>query len=109
MIASPQDGPQPCSGCATARDTLPPRYIPFAWQVGNRLLLMDRNEYGWVVAELVFHDRFGHYEERRRVAYESSREAAGVLLATAITSDCQTQELLADALDDWLGDVRAII
>ncbi len=109
MIASPQDGPSPCPGCATTPDPLPPRYIPFAWQVGNRLVLLDRNEAGWVVAELVFNDRFGHYDERRRVAYESSREAAGVILATVITDDLPTRQLVADALDDWLGEVRAIV
>ena len=108
MIAPPQGECDPLPGRVPLPVIFPRRYTPFVWQVGSRLVLMDRNEQGWVVAELVFHDRFGHYEERRRVAYESPREAAGVLLAALAAADDTTRGLLADALDDWLGAFRTI-
>jgi hypothetical protein len=108
VIAPSQDECRPRSGCTQAAVDFPAHYAPFVWQVGSRLLLMDRDDQVWVVAELIFHARFGHYVERRRVAYDSAREAAGVLLATMITSDQTSQELLAAALEDWLSEFAAV-
>lgn len=86
----------------------PRGYVPFAWQVGSRLLLMDRSPDGWVVAELHFHARFGHYEERRRVTYDSPREAAGVMMAALVSDDPVEQELMAAAVTAWFGEFTVV-
>lgn len=57
---------------------------PFAWQNGNQLLLLDIEEMHWLVAELAFDADGCIYTEVRRAAYQSQREAIGVLLSRAL-------------------------
>ncbi len=85
------------------------RYVPFIWQSGSRLLLMDRTAYGWAIAEFAFNARLGVYEGRREGTYDSPREASGVLMAAMITADLATQESLAGCLIDWVGEHATVV
>lgn len=86
-----------------------PRYVPFIWQSGSRLLLMDRTAYGWAIAEFAFNPRLGVYESRREGTYDSPREASGVLMATLITADPAIQGSLAECLIDWVGEHATVV
>ena len=86
-----------------------PRYVPFIWQSGSRLLLMDRTAYGWAIAEFAFNVRLGVYEGRREGTYDSPREASGVLMATMITADPAVQESLAGCLIAWVGEHATVV
>ena len=108
MKSPSQDGHHPGPGLVDDPASPPSRYIPFVWQSGNRLLLMDRTAYGWAIAELAFNHRLGHYEERREATYDSPREAAGVLMATLIGTDLATQESLAGCLIEWVGEYATV-
>ena len=57
---------------------------PFAWQHEQRLLLLDEEPIGWVVAELRFDPKHCRYVEVRRATYRWAREAVGVLLSRAL-------------------------
>ena len=57
---------------------------PFAWQHDQRLLLLDEEPIGWVVAELRFDADRCRYVEVWRATYRWSREAVGVLLSRAL-------------------------
>jgi hypothetical protein len=57
---------------------------PFAWQHEQRLLLLDEEPIGWVVAELRFDAKRCRYVEVRRATYRWPREAVGVLLSRAL-------------------------
>ena len=85
----------------------PPRYSPFTWQAGARLLMLDRSDAGWSTAELAFNDTFGLYDVLRTATYDSPREAAGVLLAAVITADEPTREDLAGQLVAWVDGLPA--
>ena len=63
---------------------LRPAPQPFAWQNGNQLLLLDIEQAQWLVAELAFDPEGCIYTEVRRAAYQSQREAIGVLLSRAL-------------------------
>jgi hypothetical protein len=63
---------------------LQPAPQPFAWQNGNQLLLLDIEEAQWLVAELAFDSDGCVYSEVRRAAFQSQREAIGVLLSRAL-------------------------
>lgn len=108
MHSPSQDGCRPGPGLVDEPAASPARYIPFVWQSGSRLLLMDRTAYGWAIAELAFNHRLGHYQERREATYDSPREAAGVLMATLIGTDLATQESLAERLIEWVGEYATV-
>jgi hypothetical protein len=65
---------------------LEPAPLPFAWQNGNQLLLLDSEEANWLVAELVFDPALCTYVEIRRASYPQQREAIGALLSRALAS-----------------------
>jgi hypothetical protein len=71
-------------GLDRALHLLRPAPQPFAWQNGNQLLLLDIEEAQWLVAELAFDPNGCIYTEVRRAAYQSQREAIGVLLSRAL-------------------------
>jgi hypothetical protein len=76
--------------------------IPFVWQTGRRLLLLDEELGQWVFAELEFDPRTCRYVEIRRGAYDMEREAIGVLLSRALASGFSSVEESAASLNDWL-------
>lgn len=57
---------------------------PFAWQHDQRLLLLDEEPIGWVVAELRFDAERCRYVEEWRATYRWPREAVSVLLSRAL-------------------------
>ena len=111
------DGCHPCPGAVTDATPkmvigvapLPPRYSPFTWQDGARLLMLDRSVTGWATAELAFNDTFGQYDVLRTATYDSPREAAGVLLAAVITADEPIREDLAGQLVAWVDGLPALV
>jgi hypothetical protein len=76
---------------------------PFVWQHGRRLLLLDDEQRGWVMAELRFDVERCRYIEVRRATYRWTREAVGALLSRALASGYQAAEDLARSLCDWLA------
>ncbi len=109
MYSPSQDECCPGPGLIDAPIAPTPRYIPFVWQSGSRLLLMDRTAYGWAIAELAFNDRLGAYEGRREGTYDSLREASGVLMATMVTAEETSQESLAARLIEWVGEHATVV
>jgi hypothetical protein len=83
-----------------------PRYgrpaVPFVWQSGRRLLLLDEELGQWVFAELEFDPTTCRYVEIRRGAYDMEREAIGVLLSRALASGFSSVEESAASLNAWL-------
>ena len=82
---------------------LPLSAVPFAWQQGRRLLLLDEERRGWTFAELRFDDGDCRYTEVRRATFRWPREAAGALLARGVAFGSESTERLANALDRWLA------
>ncbi len=76
--------------------------MPFVWQKGTRLLLLDEDTSGWVFAELEFQDQTCRYIEVRRAAYDMEREALGALLSRALSSGWSAVEDSARSLNLWL-------
>ena len=86
------------------RETATPRErVPFACQHGNRLLLLEPDPAGWILAELRFDPDACHYVEVRRSQYTSPREAAGTLMSRALAAGGDGAERTARNLDDWLA------
>ena len=79
-----------------------PGRAPFAWQHGNRLLLLEGWSHGWVLAELRFDPAACHYVEVRRTRYRWAREAAGSLLSRVLAAGDATCERTARDLAAWL-------
>ncbi len=79
-----------------------PGRAPFAWQHGNRLLLLEARPLGWIMAELRFDPGRCHYVEIRRTRYRWAREAAGALLSRALAAGDTAPERAARDLDAWL-------
>lgn len=75
---------------------------PFVWQLDRRLLLLDEEASQWVFAELEFDSELNRYVEIRRAAYESEREAVGVLLSRALASGMSAVANSAKRLNEWL-------
>ena len=69
---------------------------PFAWQDGSRVLLFDREDSSWLLAELSFDEHECLYTEIRRASYESQREAIGAFLSRALASG---ETALVDAVE----------
>ena len=82
---------------------LPQSETPFAWQDGQRLLLLDEEADGWTFAELRFDAARCHYVEVRRATFRWPREAAGAILARGLAFGPDGIECLAVALDGWLA------
>lgn len=76
--------------------------IPFVWQSGRRLLLLDEELAQWVFAELEFDPNICRYVEIRRGTYDMEREAIGVLLSRALASGIASVEESAASLNVWL-------
>lgn len=75
---------------------------PFAWQHGNRLLLLEARPLGWIIAEMRFDAQQCSYVEIRRTRYRWAREAAGSLLGRALAAGPRAAERTAHDLDAWL-------
>lgn len=83
------------SALATAR-------TPFAWQHGNRLLLLEARPLGWIIAEMRFDATKCSYVEISRTRYRWAREATGSLLSRALAAGDGAAERAARDLDAWL-------
>lgn len=57
--------------------------IPFVFQFGERLLMLEPEGHEWVLAEMRFDPETCRYWELRRMRYASEREAIGSLLSRA--------------------------
>jgi hypothetical protein len=75
---------------------------PFAWQHGNRLLLLEARPLSWILAELHFDPATCRYLELRRIRYRWAREATGALLSRVLATGETTAEQTARDLDAWL-------
>jgi hypothetical protein len=82
---------------------------PFVWQHGRRLLLLDDEQLGWVVAELRFDVERCRYVEVRRATYRWPREAVGAVLSRALASGDAAAEDSARSLHHWLSRYYGII
>ena len=82
--ASAPAAPEPVTGHGFFRTASRRAGAPFAWQHEQRLLLLDEEPIGWVVAELRFDAAQCRYVEVRRATYRWAREAVGVLLSRAL-------------------------
>lgn len=80
---------------------LPVDEVPFAWQHGRRLLLLDEERRGWTVAELRFDTVACRYVEVWRATFGWPREAAGSLLARGVVFGAEPLRRLAGAFDCW--------
>jgi hypothetical protein len=103
------DGPEPRaqSGERRAATTAPEPVhrapTPFVWQHGRRLLLLDDEHLGWVLAELRFDVEHCRYIEVRRATYRWPREAVGAILSRALASGDDAAEESARSLHQWLS------
>ena len=79
-----------------------PGRAPFAWQHGNRLLLLEAGPFGWVLAELRFDPRACRYVEVRRASYRWAREATGALLSRALAEGDAGVDRADRDLQAWL-------
>ena len=85
-----------------------PGRAPFAWQHGNRLLLLEGRPHGWVLAELRFDRAACHYVEVRRTRYRWAREAAGSFLSRVLAAGDAASKRTAHDLAAWLeAEVRS--
>jgi hypothetical protein len=76
--------------------------IPFAWQQGRQLLLLDEEPDGlWVMAELWFDNDRCRYIEGRRATYQWPREAIGALLCRVLPAGEATTDAAATSLSAW--------
>lgn len=78
--------------------------VPFVWQHGRRLLLLDEEPIGWVLAELSFEPDTCRYAEIRRAVYEWEREAVGSIMSRALASGEHALVDAARSLNNWLLD-----
>ena len=77
--------------------------VPFAWQHGSRLLLLEAGPRGWLMAELRFDPAACYYVEVRRARYRWAREAAGALLSRALAAGDVAADRTAQDLQRWLA------
>jgi hypothetical protein len=82
---------------------------PFVWQHGRRLLLLDDEPRGWVMAELRFDVERCRYVEVRRATYRWTREAVGAVLSRALASGNAAAEDSAKSLRQWLSRYYGIV
>ncbi len=81
---------------------------PFAWQHDQRLLLLDEEPIGWVVAELQFDADRCRYVEVWRATYRWPREAVGVLLSRALPAGETAVARTSVDLYLWIAAHQAI-
>jgi hypothetical protein len=81
---------------------------PFVWQHERRLLLLDDEQRGWVMAELRFDVERCRYVEVRRATYRWSREAVGAIISRALASGQSAAEDAAGSLNAWLAKYYGI-
>jgi hypothetical protein len=79
---------------------------PFVWQCGRRLLLLEREQGLWVLAELEFEPEICRYTELRRAFYRWEREAVGALLSRTIGYGEHAAVESAELLDVWMRHRR---
>jgi hypothetical protein len=79
---------------------------PFVWQNGRRLLLLEREQGLWVLAELQFEPEICRYTELRRAFYQWEREAVGALLSRTIGYGEAAATESAELLDVWMSRRR---
>ncbi len=79
---------------------------PFVWQCGRRLLLLEREQELWVLAELEFEPAICRYSELRRAFYRWEREAVGALLSRTIGYGENAALESAELLDVWMRHRR---
>ncbi len=82
---------------------------PFVWQHGRRLLLLDDEQLGWVLAELRFDVERCRYVEVRRATYLWPREAVGAVLSRALASGYAAAEDSARSLRQWLSRYYGLV
>lgn len=82
--------------------------IPFVWQYDTRVLLLDDDNDGWVMAELRFDPEICRYQEVRRARYRLTREAIGAVLSRALASGDHAAVDTALQLHDWLFNYYGI-
>jgi hypothetical protein len=76
--------------------------MPFVWQHDTRVLLLDDEEEGWVMAELRFDPEVCRYQEVRRANYRLTREAIGAVLSRALASGDHAAVDMALSLHEWM-------
>ena len=76
--------------------------MPFVWQHGSQLILLDDDSAGWVMAELHFDSELCRYVEVRRAVYDLTREAIGAVISRALASGDHAAVDTALCLHDWL-------
>jgi hypothetical protein len=82
--------------------------MPFAWQHGTQLILLDDDPEGWVMAELQFDSDLCRYVEIRRAVYPLTREAIGAVISRALASGDHAAVDIALSLHDWLSTYYGI-
>ncbi len=92
----------PCDELSTAEASSPGTLRPFVWQMGRRLLLLERERGHWVLAELEFEPTRCRYTEIRRAFYRWEREAVGALLSRTIGYGQEAASESAELLDIWM-------
>ena len=90
----------------TAEVSLRGALRPFVWQNGRRLLLLEREQGFWVLAELEFEPEICRYTELRRAFYQWEREAVGALLSRTIGYGEEAAIESAELLDVWMSRRR---
>jgi hypothetical protein len=78
--------------------------MPFVWQHGTQLILLDDDSVGWVMAELRFDSDLCRYVEVRRAVYDLTREAIGAVISRALASGDHAAVDTALCLHDWLQE-----
>jgi hypothetical protein len=79
----------------------------WVWQRSTHLLMLDRANGEWVVAELEFVRERGYYVEQRRCTYNWPREAVGAALSRLLALG-RSEALAASAsLDAWCATMFA--
>lgn len=82
--------------------------MPFVWQHGRQLILLDDDPDGWVMAELRFDDDLCRYVEIRRAVYPLTREAIGAVISRALSSGDHAAVDTALSLHEWLSTYYGI-
>ncbi len=91
------------AGNAPSGASAEPSPLPFVWQRGLQLLLLDDDDGEWVMAELRFEPDLCRYVEIRRATYTWVREAAGAVISRALASGEEAARDSARVLQAWLA------
>lgn len=96
------------SGSRAAEQGVKRAPMPFAWQHGTQLILLDDDPQGWVMAELRFDPELCRYVEVRRAVYSLTREAIGAVISRALSSGDHAAVDTALRLHEWLSTYYGI-